>query len=522
MAVTGSGSPRAEDKPRQRIADYYPRLRRRVIAFAVVMQIVIMIILAALLISQSEFSLAEILIYVILPATVLQVFMSYIILKYVLSPLSILARAIAHVSNETNDVTPPNVNATYYERTGIKGMVDTVYSLALKDSEGADKPEKLVTSLEMTNAILGAFPCGIIALDEKRNVIYANDRAPVLQDSKGEKSIKLLFQGDDTLDSWLTNNENNSLAGEHIWSRIQTALPDEPNRKLCDIIATYRKNGTQGIDTLIVTVDRTAHYASDEEDMDFIALAAHELRGPITVIRGYLDVLSDELHDQLQPDQVELFKRLSVSASRLSGYVSNILNVSRYDRRHLKLNLREDQLGAVYATIADDLSLRASTQGRLLSVIIPENLPTIAADRNSLSEVLANLVDNAIKYSNEGGSVEVTAAQDGNFVTVSVTDHGIGIPSSVVGHLFSKFYRSHRSRQNVTGTGLGLYISKAVIESHGGKIGVSSSEGHGSTFRFSVPTYSSVADKLKTSNNGNEGVMETTNGWIKNHSMFGG
>lgn len=486
------------------------------------MQVVILAVLAALLVSQSKFSLEEILVYVILPTAILQVFMSYIILKYVLSPLSILSRAIAHVAHENNDVTPPNVNATYYERTGIKGMVDTVYSLALKDSEGADRPEKLDTPLELTNAILGAFPCGIIALDESRNVIYANDRAPVIQDSDGKKSIKLLFQGDDSLDSWLAISEVGSVASERIWSRVQTALPDEPSRKLCDIVAAYQKNGTQGIDTLIVTVDRTAHYASDEEDMDFIALAAHELRGPITVIRGYLDVLGDELHDQLQPDQVELFKRLSVSASRLSGYVSNILNVSRYDRRHLKLNLHEDQLSRVYASIADDLALRASTQGRLLSVIIPENLPTIAADRNSLSEVLANLVDNAIKYSNEGGSVEVTAAQDGNFVTVSVTDHGIGIPSSVIGHLFSKFYRSHRSRLNVTGTGLGLYISKAVIESHGGKIGVSSSEGHGSTFRFSVPIYSTVADKLKNGNNGNEGIMETTSGWIKNHSMYGG
>lgn len=481
-----------------------------------------MLTLGLLLYYQSEFSIVEILVYVILPATILQSFMSYVILKYILSPLNILSRAIAHVSGETNDVTPPNVNGTYYERTGIKGMVDTVYALALKDSEGADLPEKVAPSLEITNAILAEFPCGVIALDEKRTIVYSNDLAPIIQDAQGQKSIKLLFQGNDTLDSWLSASENNSLANEHIWARVQTALPEEPNRKLCDVIATYHKNGTDGIDTLIITVDRTAHYATDEEDMDFIALAAHELRGPITVIRGYLDVLSDELHAQLQPDQVELFKRLSVSAARLSGYVSNILNVSRYDRRHLKLNLREDTLSAVYATIADDLSLRASTQGRLLSVIIPEDLPTIAADRNSLSEVLANLVDNAIKYSNEGGSVEVTAATDGDFVTVSVTDHGIGIPSSVVGHLFSKFYRSHRSRLNVTGTGLGLYISKAIIESHGGRIGVSSSEGTGSTFRFSVPIYSTVADKLKTSNNGNEGVIETSNGWIRNHSMYGG
>lgn len=504
-----------------RLADYYPRHRKRLIWLSIVMQAAVTAVLC-MLFYLSNFNPLIAAIYVILPVTVLQAFLLIVIVRYSLGPIDVLWRAIAHVSNETNDVTPPNINGTYFERTGMKDMIDTVYSLALKDSEGADRPDKLSTPLEVTNAILSTFPCGIIALDEKRNIIYANDRAPIAEDANGKKSITLLFQGDDTLESWLENSETNSVAGEHLWSRIQTALPEEPNRKLCDVIATYHKKGAQGIDTLIVTVDRSAHYATDEEDMDFIALAAHELRGPITVIRGYLDVLSDELHEQLQPDQVELFKRLSVSASRLSSYVSNILNVSRYDRRHLRLHLREDKLSAVYATIADDLSLRASTQARLLNVIIPEDLPTVAADRNSLSEVLANLVDNAIKYSNEGGSVEVVAAQDGDFVTLSVTDHGIGIPSSVVGHLFSKFYRSHRSRQNVTGTGLGLYISKAIIESHGGRIGVSSSEGHGSTFRFSVPIYSTVADQLKNSDNGNEGIMETSNGWIKNHSMFGG
>lgn len=512
-----------DTKPRQRIADYFPRLKRRVIAFAIAMQIVITLTLAILL-YLSGFSPIIVIVYVVMPVIVLQAFMNVVILKYVLSPLDILSRAIAHVSPETNDVVPPNVNGTYHERTGIKGMVDTVYSLATQENTPINQSEIASTApAEIVRSIFEQIPCGVIALNADRKIVYANEHAPITRDSKGApESISLLFQGDDNLDSWLANREAKSVSEQHTWSRIQTALPDTTNRQLMDVVASYHKQGSGGIETLIVTFDRTEHYAGDEEDMDFIALAAHELRGPITVIRGYLDVLADELQPELQPEQVELFKRLSVSASRLSGYVSNVLNVSRFDRRHLQLHLHEDSLAAIYALIADDLQLRASTQGRLLSVIIPENLPTIAADRNSLSEVLANLIDNAIKYSNEGGSIEVTAAQEGNTVVFNVTDHGIGIPSSVVGHLFTKFYRSHRSRQNVSGTGLGLYISKAIIESHGGAIGVSSSEGHGSTFRFSLPIYSTVADKLLSSDNKNEGVIQTSNGWIKNHSMFRG
>ncbi|NTW62139.1 HAMP domain-containing histidine kinase [Candidatus Saccharibacteria bacterium] len=260
----------------------------------------------------------------------------------------------------------------------------------------------------------------------------------------------------------------------------------------------------------------------DEENLDFIAFAAHELRGPITVIRGYLDVLNDELKEVLQGDQQELIHRLIVSSNRLSGYIDNILNTSKYDSRHLKIQLQEGTVNSVYDVISDDMQMRAKTQNRLLSVDVPSNLPTIAVDKASMSEVFGNLIDNAIKYSKEGGVINISATINGGFVDVSVQDHGIGMPSSVMEHLFQKFYRSHRSRETVSGTGIGLYISKAIVESHGGTISVRSEEGNGSTFTVSIPIYSTVANKLKASNNSNVGMISEGNGWIKNHSMIRG
>jgi signal transduction histidine kinase len=157
-----------------------------------------------------------------------------------------------------------------------------------------------------------------------------------------------------------------------------------------------------------------------------------------------------------------------------------------------------------------------------LKVEIPDDLPTVAIDRNAISEVISNLVDNAIKYSPVGGDVNITAKSDTQQVFFSVQDFGIGMPTSVVGQLFNRFYRSHRSRTTVTGTGLGLYISKAVVDSHGGTIGVTSKEGEGSTFTFSLPTYASIADKLAVNNNSNQGMIDTGEGWIKNHAMYKG
>ncbi len=270
-------------------------------------------------------------------------------------------------------------------------------------------------------------------------------------------------------------------------------------------------------------MDRTGAYQPEDDQLDFISFAAHELRGPVTVIRGYLDVLTQELADDGSSEHQALLSRLTVSANRLSTYISNILNASRYDRRHLKLHLRERALVDIYRSIGDDMALRASTQNRVLDVQLPADLPTVAADMSSLSEVFANLIDNALKYSNEGGTVTVSATADGNYVRVNVIDRGIGMPSNVVSNLFHKFYRSHRSRETVAGTGIGLYICKAIVESHGGQIEVKSEDGRGSTFSFTVPIYAAVAEKLAASDNSNEELLRSAGGsWIKNHAKYRG
>ena len=495
-----------------RLADYYAGHVKRVKYVSGAMLVAVNVIITLLLL---EFGLpiSVILVFVLLPVVLLEVFLIVIILRYALEPLEILTKAITHVSVQANDVTPPRINEPRHEKTGLKAMVQTVY-----DNSTLPVDQNAQTAADIADII----PTGIIALNETGQVVYANKRAPVVTDSKGVKGIKLQFKDSDNLSTWLANATTNKTQDERVWQGVEDAMPDQADRKVYDVVSFYQKNAPQGFEAIIVTIDRSKDYLEDEESIDFISLAAHELRGPITVIRGYLDVLIAELEDHLEADQKQLVERLDVSAARLSGYINNILNVAKYDRRHLKLHLMEDKLSDVYAVIADDLQLRARTQGRVLNVNIPADLPTVAADRNSLSEVLANLVDNAIKYSREGGIVEVTAVTEGNYVTTTVADQGIGIPSSVMSNLFSKFYRSHRSRTTVSGTGLGLYISKGIIESHGGKIGVTSKEGEGSRFSFSVPIYSTVAEKLAAGNNGNEGIIETSSGWIKNHNKIGG
>ena len=510
--------------PQKFAKDFWPYFSRNVSVSIVFIQLIILVASAGIL-YLFDLQNSNLLVFISLLSaqTVLGVVGSIIIYRLLARPFRDLLAAIIHISGEPTATTPPNPNDERFEKSGLKDILQTIYTLAAdeKSSEITTTTNALQTSpTAMIEAALNETSCGFVIMNHERKITFSNKAAPTNVNSDGISSLSLLFNGQETLDAWLEDCDKNAVHAERTWSRVPNKLPEEEGRRLFDVIASYDKGAESEI--VLTLIDRTSLYAVGEQDLDFIAFAAHELRGPITVIRGYLDVLEDELKDVLKDDQHELFRRLTVSANRLSGYINNILNTSRYDRRHLKMHLMETTINEVYETIRDDMDLRASAQNRMLSVNLPTDLPKIAGDPASLSEVFGNLIDNAIKYSNEGGAINVTASLKGDFVAIAIEDHGIGMPNSVIGNLFQKFYRSHRSRETVAGTGIGLYISKAIVESHGGSIGVSSEEGRGSIFTVSIPTFQSVADKLKAGNNSNEGLIDQGSGWIKNHSMYQG
>lgn len=438
-------------------------------------------------------------------------------------PAKVLAQTIAHVSKDPV-ITPPPKLRRADSRSGLGEMVQTVFDLSIAANQKPTEAQQAQTGQqsEFFKSLANLTPCGMIALDAHGAVVFANPAAPTSPTPKGTLGINLLFEQNNALSDWLREARANKVRDTRLWLRVGDKLPGQEGRRIFDVIANYQKNDPSGIETILVTFDRTSVYINDQEDMDFIALAAHELRGPITVIRGYLDVVKDEVGPKLDAEQTQLLERLQVASERLAGYVNNILNVSRYDRHQFAVHPQEESLVGIVKAIGPDLALRAKTQNRHITLSIPSDIPTVAVDPSGIGEVITNLVDNAIKYSNDGGEVTITATHKENWVEVAIQDQGIGIPANIVGHLFSRFYRSYRSKQQVGGTGLGLYICKTIIEAHGGTIWVRSTEGHGSTFGFTVPTYASVADKLQNGNNNSQGIVRRPEGWIKNHAMFRG
>lgn len=493
---------------------YWPRYRKKVyITITAAQCAIIAAILYALQVAGvAHFSILTFAVAVVAGSLMLNI--ATLSLIHILgTPFRDLINAIILTAGEPTISAPPNPNKYEFSRDGFKQIIQTVYNMASSD-DTSNTPSQSTTILENS---LNDTPTGIVLLDKHQAVVYHNQSAPIRQNTDNQPVLDLLFPEFDTLTDWLDNKVKNKFTDVRTWTRVSDKLPGEKDRRIFDIAASYHKNSS--VETILTLFDRTNEYMPEEDDLDFVSFAAHELRGPITVIRGYLDVIDDELGPKLEADQSELIKRLIVASNRLTSYINNILNASRYDRRHFKLHLAEESLHVIYTNIADDMQLRASAQNRTLVTDIPDTLPTVAADTNAIGEVLGNLIDNAIKYSNEGSIVNVSARPIPGFIEVTVKDRGIGMPSNVIQNLFNKFYRSHRSRETVAGTGIGLYICRAIVSSHGGIISAQSVENEGSIFTFTIPIYDTVADKISSSRNNNSALIEKGGGWIKNHSM---
>ncbi|PID31497.1 hypothetical protein CR983_00915 [Candidatus Saccharibacteria bacterium] len=508
-------APQLNDKPP--IRNYWPYYQRQSISLTILAQILATTVLGGSLLitgigtDRLEFWL------IIMAALVASSLINIFIMLLIVAPFRDVLTAITRMAGEPTDEALPNPNARNYEKHGFGTLLQYLY--ALPSATHSDSNE--AQSVERFEAALRRIRGGIAILDESGQLLYATDGVPQTIDSDGNAHLELVFDSRETISEWLASVAQHEVHADRIWLRVPDKLVGEENRRIYNISASYEQGSSAPLTLLFF--DNSDYYQPEDDQLDFIAFAAHELRGPVTVIRGYLDVFAQEIAGQPGQQETELLlSRLIVSANRLGNYISNILNVSRYDRRHLQVHLSEQSLAAIYDSIRDDMSLRASSQNRKLSVNIPPDLPTVAADPNTLSEVFANLIDNAIKYSHEGGTVTISANEDRGMVRVDVIDRGIGMPKNVMRNLFHKFYRSHRSRETVAGTGIGLYITKAIIESHGGTIEVQSEEGKGTTFRFTVPIYATVADQLAARDDGSLGLITNPQATISNHAKYRG
>ncbi|HZH17698.1 MAG TPA: ATP-binding protein [Archangium sp.] len=218
---------------------------------------------------------------------------------------------------------------------------------------------------------------------------------------------------------------------------------------------------------------------------DFLSIASHELKTPLTPLKLHLQVLKHRMASG-QPVPVQHAEKALAQVTRLSGLINDLLDTSRIqagrlELRHEPVSLRE----LTHEVLAD---LRTVSPQHTLEYEEPGEPLLIEGDRSRLAQVLVNLLENALKYSPTGGTIRVHVERDGAQALVSVSDSGIGIPPDQKAHLFERFFRARNAPiSGFGGLGLGLYISRDIVERHGGRIWVESEVGHGSTFRFTLP-----------------------------------
>ncbi|OGY28929.1 MAG: hypothetical protein A3F33_03300 [Candidatus Woykebacteria bacterium RIFCSPHIGHO2_12_FULL_43_10] len=240
---------------------------------------------------------------------------------------------------------------------------------------------------------------------------------------------------------------------------------------------------------LLTLHDVTKEKQLEEMKLDFVSMAAHELRTPLTSIRGYLSVYLEDYGKGLNEEQKMFLNRMYISTQQLVSLVENLLGVSKIERGVFKVDPGPlDWVKSVRQIVAD-FKNRADEKKISLNFIEPtQKLPMVKADGLRINEVLSNLLSNAIAYTESGGKVDVWSELGDNSVVTHVKDTGHGIPKEAMPKLFTKFFRVWgKLEMGSKGTGLGLYISKSIVEAHGGKIWVVSELGKGSTFSFSLP-----------------------------------
>lgn len=348
----------------------------------------------------------------------------------------------------------------------------------------------------MSEARFDQLPDAVLVLDRDRRIEEANERA-----------VDLFGHPLDTL---VGANVEELLAprgrdGQPVWAEgwpraaeldsvvripeqtVQIRMADGSDIRT-SVTGRYRRD-SEGAIAGVVLVARPL-YRRDLEaasGIEVVSTVSHELRSPLTSVKGFVSLMLNRW-DRLGDEQKrEMLEQVNIDAERVTRLVTELLDISRLETGRLKLRRRMIELPPLIEKVVADV--KNLHHGLEPMVAIPESVPEVYADPDKIMQVLTNLVENTGKYA-DGKGVEVRLdvvddADDGDVVAIAVHDDGPGIPADDLDRVFTKFYRSGEGRP--TGSGLGLYIAKGIVEAHGGGMQVASRLGEGCTFTFTLP-----------------------------------
>jgi PAS domain S-box-containing protein len=270
------------------------------------------------------------------------------------------------------------------------------------------------------------------------------------------------------IEGWVTNRD-----GRELYIQSRYAPQRSPNGAFLGAIANVR--------------DITEQKREEELQNTFISIISHELKTPVSIIKGYAETLRREDANWSQETLRDGFQVIEEEADRLANQIQDLLDVSRFLAGGLHLDMTDWSLPALARQVVQGFA--AQTDERFeFELRLPEDFPPVHGDYERIRMVLTNLVSNAVKYSPDGGIIRIGAKAEDDLAIIYVADKGIGIPSEEQQRIFQRFYRvDNRLRRETQGTGIGLYLTRSIVEAHGGRIWVESQVGRGSRFLFTLP-----------------------------------
>ncbi|MEF3691535.1 MAG: HAMP domain-containing sensor histidine kinase [Candidatus Moraniibacteriota bacterium] len=237
---------------------------------------------------------------------------------------------------------------------------------------------------------------------------------------------------------------------------------------------------------LINTIDKLARV--NRSKSEFVSIISHQLKTPLTGVSWQVELFNTKYKEGLNEKQKEILKNIELSNAVISRMVNDLLDVARIDQNNLFTKKEEIDIVSVIRKVIEKNEVLGKDNNVKIKFLVDDNMPKIIGDEKKTEVVLDNLISNAVKYNKKGGEVSIKVRKDVSKATISIRDNGIGIPKEDQEMIFDKFFRSdNAATQEVSGTGLGLFIAKNIIERSGGKIWFHSTEGEGSVFFVALP-----------------------------------
>ena len=339
------------------------------------------------------------------------------------------------------------------------------------------------------SSVLSYMTDGVIATDRKGRVILINEPAAKMLNVSRETVLSspivslLGLEEDYTFEELL--NERDSVILDYS-SKSKTLI-------LRANFSVIQKE-TGFVNGLITVLhDITEQEKIDMERREFVANVSHELRTPLTTMRSYLEALAEGAwrDEEIAPNFLDVTQN---ETERMIRLVNDLLQLSKMDSKDYRLTKDWTDFIFFYNRIIDRFEM-TKQQNVTFERKLPDHSAFVEIDEDKLTQVLDNIISNALKYSPEGGKVTFSIEEKDEFIIVSVSDQGVGIPKENIDQIFERFYRVDKARtRKLGGTGLGLAIAKEMVEAHGGKIWAASTEGKGTTISFSLPYVRSEED----------------------------